>query len=894
MKSRLASVRAAGGLERVNRAVQLLEDEWQRHGEVRLEQFWERERTRDPVDPVEGVTLLSELVKADMRSRFARGETPTVLEYLDRFPELRTADSRVLSLVYEEYCLNEECGKAPDVESFCNRYADWKSSLISQLQYHRLFSQAAGVRPSLPRFPEAGQDFEEFRLQSLLGAGGMSRVFLARDLSLGGKQVVLKVTLDRGQEPKVQGPLDHPHIVPVNSVAYQTDGSLCGLSMPYRPGLTLDEVIPLVDPASRPRKALAVWEALVRGTRDAARPVADGELEPGPDVDRNFKCPRGDGWEDFPIRGSYPQGVAWLVMILARALHYAHRRRTFHRDVKPGNLLLTLQNGPQLLDFNLAESPHSANQAQSALHGGTLPYMAPEQIEAFINPQLWGNVGARADVYSLGLVLRELLTGQKPELPAAGLPPARALRAVLDRRPFVDTNVRRSNPAIPASLESIVVKCLALSPDDRYPDAQTLEQDLDRFLKHLPLRQSANPSCRERVGNWVFRKRRVFYACAGTIVLAVALLGLSRTRPSNVPHRVEVESSPTFLQAVTNISNGNFGPAIDDLTYLDQRKVQSSLVKFYLSLAHDEVATQQEDSVKHAKQHDADRFLRMALAAEDAKDALLNWSPTHPEVVKYLVDFADSRIHRADVIGQTFDTGKLDDDDRRDREFRNPSYEVAKDALVFAEQLDPTSPRIQRLLARAERMFKEYESSYQRISRLIQSIDAGAMVDDDDKYSCWNLRARVAFLWAERDLREGGIVNEAAPLRLKEAVRDLDRCDMYLHARQFEDQDLKIYHVLHDRVRTMATSAEVDLKVSKTGSAERYIRKAEDVLAQLNDCIKLRKLEVHVPPTTDLQDRLKVLKNELKLASRAPARRDGAKGNASSGPSVANVAGRGA
>ena len=210
-------------------------------------------------------------------------------------------------------------------------------------------------------------------------------------------------------------------------------------------------------------------------------------------------CPRGDGWEGFPIRGSYVQGVAWIVMILARALHYAHRQRTFHRDVKPANLLLTLQNGPQLLDFNLAESPHSANQAQSALHGGTLPYMAPEQIEAFINPELWGNVGAKADVYSLGLVLRELLTGQKPELPAAGLPPARALRAVLDRRPLLDTAVRRFNPAIPHSLEAIVVKCLALSPDDRYLTPQTLEQDLDRFLKRLPL-QASRPNPRAASG----------------------------------------------------------------------------------------------------------------------------------------------------------------------------------------------------------------------------------------------------------------------------------------------------------------------------------------------------------------------------------------------------------
>ena len=206
--------------------MQLLEDEWQQHGEVQLRHFWNQPRCRKAIESVDEIDALAELVKADLQCRFARGQTPAVAEYLERFPELQAADSRVLSLVYEEYCLCEERGTAPDIESFCERYPDWKSSLVSQLQYHRNISRAAGVRPSLPRFPEVGQVFDAFRLQSLLGSGGMSRVFLASDLSLGGKRVVLKVALDRGQEPKVQGPLDHPHIIPVHSVVYHRGRAL--------------------------------------------------------------------------------------------------------------------------------------------------------------------------------------------------------------------------------------------------------------------------------------------------------------------------------------------------------------------------------------------------------------------------------------------------------------------------------------------------------------------------------------------------------------------------------------------------------------------------------------------------------------------------------------------
>jgi serine/threonine protein kinase len=874
MKSRVASVCAGGGLDRVNRAVQLFDDEWQRHGEVQLDQFWMRERSREPVELVDSVALLPELIKADMRWRFERGETPTVAEYLDRFPELRALDSRVLSLVYEEYCLNEECGKAPDVESFCNRYPDWKSSLVSQLQYHRLFSQAAGVRPALPCFPEAGQDFEEFRLQSLLGAGGMSRVFLARDLSLGGKQVVLKVTLDRGQEPQVQGPLDHPHIVPVNSVAYQTDRRLCGLSMPYRPGLTLDEVVPLVDQASRPRKALAVWDALVRGTRDPARPFIVGEQEFGPEGEGRFASPRGDGWEGFPVRGSFEQGVAWIVMILARALHYAHRRQTYHRDIKPANLLLTLQSGPQLLDFNLADSPHSANQAQTALHGGTLPYMAPEQIEAFINPELWGEVGARADVYSLGLVLRELLTGQKPELPAAGLPPARALRAVLDRRQFLDTSVRRFNAAIPHSLEAIVAKCLALSPEDRYVDAQALEQDLDRFLRRLPLRQVANPSPRERLGNWAFRNRQIFSAAACTFVLAVTLYVLWYARPVNTPIRPKIESSSSFQGAVRDINNGKFEPAIVALSKLEEGDFQDScLVKFYLSLALNENIT------KHL---DADRYLTQALASPGAKPTLTGWSRNHAEVTKYLVDFADSRIKRADVLANALDKPNSSlGDEERDLEYRLPKYDLPRDALRLAEELDRESPRIQRLLARTERIFGEYEAAYRRVSALLTSPGSRQKLDGDSLFQCLRLRVWVAFLWAERDLREDpDSVNKATRDRLLQARLDLNRTDSFLQERPFrvlKDQELQLYHALHDRVRLTVTSAAVDLKLSELDAAAKSIRRAENVLGQLNDFIIVRRLQDEVPATKNLQDRLEALKEKLNPLVRGP--RHGHSGN---------------
>ena len=103
------------------------------------------------------------------------------------------------------------------------------------------------------------------------------------------------------------------------------------------------------------------------------------------------------------------------------------------------------------------------------MKGGTLPFMAPEQLRAFLNPEAWSGVGAGADIYALGLVLRGLLTGQRPELPDPGLPLARAIGALHDRRLEKPLPVRKFNPAAPPALESIIGKCLEFDPSSRYP-----------------------------------------------------------------------------------------------------------------------------------------------------------------------------------------------------------------------------------------------------------------------------------------------------------------------------------------------------------------------------------------------------------------------------------------
>lgn len=119
MKSLLASARVSTEPDQVGRDVDLLEEEWQRHGEVSLDRFWHICKTRVKKGVSDRLGHLAALIKADLRCRFERGQKVEVAGYLDQFPELRQDQSRVISLIYEEFCLREEQGEAPDVDRFC-------------------------------------------------------------------------------------------------------------------------------------------------------------------------------------------------------------------------------------------------------------------------------------------------------------------------------------------------------------------------------------------------------------------------------------------------------------------------------------------------------------------------------------------------------------------------------------------------------------------------------------------------------------------------------------------------------------------------------------------------------------------------------------------------------
>jgi serine/threonine protein kinase len=767
-----------GGLERVERDVKRLEEQWARDGDVSLERFWDQCSAGTGSDPAGACAHLGALIKADLRCRFERGETAQVTDYLGRFPVLRGDDSRIVSLIYEEFCLREERGDPLNVETFCELYPDWRDSLTSQLQYHRLFSKAAGLNGASPRFPEAGTQFEEFELTTLIGKGGSSRVFLARDLSLGGKRVVLKVSIDRGQEPKTQGALDHPHIVPVNSVAFQPEEGLRGLSMPYRPGLPLDEILKKVRPANQPRLARALWDHLVAAEAPGLPPLTGVER-----AELYRTGPLADGWRGFPLKGTYSEGAAWIIMILARTLHYAHGTRTFHRDVKPGNIMLTFQHGPQLLDFNLSDSPHATHHAEAATLGGTLPYMAPEQIQAFVVPELWSKVGARSDIYSLGLVLRELLTGQAPDLPNEKLPLPRAIRDLLDRRSRINVGIRQWNPDVPYALEAITRRCLSFDTDQRYADAQSLADDLERFLSRKPLEVAVNPCRSERAGNWIHRNRRslVHSALYLTLVGLLAFPWIARRL------KPPLESSPVFRKAIRAIENDQAASAIGPLRDLVRQYPDHRLPGAYLGIA--------EALSKGLTENPAQVSMREDLDLPGSETTLFNWAQRTPSLARHLSDFAKAQLdhindYKSKHPANQDSTGQAaprDDDGIIEDRY----YDTLSKSLRLALKIDPGSQAIRRQMAAVEEYRKNFESASQILGELIQTARARSDRQDRDNLIGWTTqRGRVVVRWSS-ELRKSGEpagTNRALEL-LRQSLQDLERC-------QRDVSDLETQHDL--------------------------------------------------------------------------------------------------
>jgi serine/threonine-protein kinase len=221
---------------------------------------------------------------------------------------------------------------------------------------------------------------------------------------------------------------------------------------------------------------------------------------------------------DRKIRGTPqpPREAAHLAQTLAQAMDYAHSRGVIHRDLKPANVLLSTDGTPKIGDFGLAKRlEDDTGQTRTGAILGTPSYMAPEQAEG--RPH---EVGPLSDVYALGAILYELLTGQPPFRATSVVA---TLAQVRTREPVAPTQLQ---PGVPCDVETICLKCLQKDPARRYPTAGALADDLKRFLAGEPI--VARPVGRlERAWRWCRRNPAVAGLTAAVALTLVAGTGVA-------------------------------------------------------------------------------------------------------------------------------------------------------------------------------------------------------------------------------------------------------------------------------------------------------------------------------------------------------------------------------
>jgi WD40 repeat protein len=448
---------------------------------------------------------LVEVLRADQAQHWRAGQRLPAEAYLEAFPALAASAEAARDFIWGEALLRREAGEDPRPEDYRARFPQHADALALQFELQgqltgssdaptlaRPSAQVSNSRDELPadsRSESATKEVPGYDILGELGRGGMGVVYRARQIKLN-RLVALKMVLAGGHageaelvrfrtEAEAVAQLQHPNVVQIYEVGDHR--GLPYFALEYCAGGSLEKQL-------------------------AGTPLP-------------------------------PPQAAQLVETLARAVHAAHQQGIIHRDLKPANVLLSADRIPKITDFGLAKKLDSAaGQTASGAILGTPSYMAPEQAGGRRQ-----QLGPATDVYALGAILYELLTGRPPFKAAT---PLDTVLQVLSDEPVPPS---RLQPKVPRDLETICLKCLAKDPPKRYGSAEALAEDLGRFRAGRPI--AARPvGAAERLLRWCRRNPLVAgltAAVAALLLLTIAVLAVSYVQIRQEQAQTEHEQRKT-------------------------------------------------------------------------------------------------------------------------------------------------------------------------------------------------------------------------------------------------------------------------------------------------------------------------------------------------------------
>ena len=354
------------------------------------------------------------------------------------------------------------------------------------------------------RLPPVGTHFLGFRLIAVIGKGAFGQVYLAEEDDLAHRYVTVKIARESFGESQMLAQLQHTHIVPIYSI-HRADAFQV-VCMPYFGATTLADMVG--ERTGQPTSG-QVFGDVIAARRRSLPALRIGEPTV-PDSAALLQL----------ARMSYVDAVLWIAERLVDGLAHAHERGILHHDLKPANILLTDAGVPMLLDFNISEDTKGNTGVAANMAGGTLPYMSPEHLARTHDRDI--SVDARSDIYSLGIILYELLAGKRPFNTPSELAYDRISEWIAERHQPLPP-LRAANPDVSPAVASIVSHCLEADPARRYRTARELQEDLRRQRSHLPLRYAGEPSIGERARKWVRRHPRLTSTTSVALLLGVIL-----------------------------------------------------------------------------------------------------------------------------------------------------------------------------------------------------------------------------------------------------------------------------------------------------------------------------------------------------------------------------------